>query len=328
MQPITEGEAARIALLTLVAAYLSLAPVTALSGISVDPLSMLRLGGLVGLVVPFMLYVRWRRMKVLPAALGCVAAVLALAAPILVWTYAAMGVNMPLVDNELIAMDSALGFDWHRFVAYVDARPLLAALLALSYTSFPFQLLLLPLLLALAGLPARAYAMVFAYVVVCLAASIVGVWYPALGAYAVHGLSQPDLSSIDVKFGYFFLEEFHAVRDQAQFVLRVDEAAGILTFPSVHAAVAALCAWAAWPAALLRYPVLALNAAMATSAVSHGSHYLVDVAAGFGIAGIAIAVTLPLFYRQIGTRSPVAAALCRAAALRHHQPHPETNPAA
>jgi membrane-associated phospholipid phosphatase len=79
----------------------------------------------------------------------------------------------------------------------------------------------------------------------------------------------------------------------------------LLTFPSGHAGVAALCAWAAWESRLLRFPVLVLNVAMATSAVSHANHYLIDIVAGIGIVGIAVSITTVLFYRQSTARSIV-----------------------
>ncbi len=65
---------------------------------------------------------------------------------------------------------------------------------------------------------------------------------------------------------------------------------GILTFPSVHAAVAMLCAWAMWPIRPLRYPFLLLNILMTVSAVSHAGHYLADIIAGIGIAAATIAI--------------------------------------
>lgn len=320
MQPIAEDTAARIVLWTVVAAYLSMIAALAVSDISLDLLSTPHVLGIVGGVVPFALYARWRRMAVLPTAFECIGAVLMLAIPVLVWTYAAMRLNMPLTDAELIAMDEALAFDWHAFVAFVDTRPWLAAMLAMSYVSFPYQLLVLPFLLALTGFSARGYALVFAYALVCFISSVVGIWYPALGAYPTYGVAHADLASIDIKFGYFFLEQFHAVRDQAEFALRVDTAAGIVTFPSVHAAAAALCAWAAWGSRLLRLPFLALNVLMAVSAISHGSHYLIDVVAGIGIAGLCVSVTMLVFYRQLEDRSPVLASFRQLDAVLRRAP--------
>lgn len=315
MQPITEDAAARIVLRTVIASYLSIVAIMPMAGIGVDPASAAGLLTVVAFIVVLILYARWRGMAGLPAGLHCVAAVLLLALPVLVWTYAAMKLDMPLADDSLAAMDRALGFDWRGFISFVDSAPALAEGLAGAYTSFPFQILLLPLLLALAGHSTRAYSTLFAFALVCAASSVISIWYPALGTYVAYGTTQSELVNINAKFGFHFLDEFNAVRAGGAFTLFVDRAAGIVTFPSVHAAVAALCAWSAWQVRLLRYPVLLLNAAMAVSAVSHANHYLIDVVAGIGIAGLCVAATVPLFYRQADRRSPILAAARRAAVV-------------
>jgi membrane-associated phospholipid phosphatase len=63
---------------------------------------------------------------------------------------------------------------------------------------------------------------------------------------------------------------------------------GIVTFPSFHAAGAVLLACAWWQVPGLRYPGVALNAAMLVSAIPCGGHYLSDLIAGCGIAGAII----------------------------------------
>lgn len=72
-------------------------------------------------------------------------------------------------------------------------------------------------------------------------------------------------------------------------MLSVVNASGIMTFPSAHAAVALLRAWAMWDVKPMRYPFAGWNALMASSAVSHANHDLVDVIAGLGMAALSIA---------------------------------------
>ena len=226
--------------------------------------------------------------------------------PVILSTYLAISLNMPLADRQLIAMDEAIGFDWFGFIGFVDARPGLAAAFAYAYSSFFFQLLLLPVYLGLSRNQTRAYAMIFAYILICMLASLISIWYPAHGTYKVYGVTPDKMASINAHFGYFFLEQFNAVRDQSEFLLDFGEAAGILTFPSVHAAVAALCAWAAWSSPILRYPVLFLNIAMCLSAVSHANHYMIDVVAGVGLTAFCVAVTQALFFKlREDNHSPV-----------------------
>lgn len=220
----------------------------------------------------------------LARGLAAPVACLLLAPPVAVWSYQAMGAGFPLADDRLVAMDAALGFDWRGFIAFVDARPGLATALDLAYRSFTPQLLLLPMIFALRGRTAHACAIIAAYALLCFSAAVIGAFFPALGTYVVYGVAQSDLKAIDAHYGFFFLPEFNAVRAPGPFLLDFDKVAGILTFPSVHAGAATLCAWAAWRSPALRWPFLILNLFMATAAISHANHYLVDVAAGVALA--------------------------------------------
>jgi membrane-associated phospholipid phosphatase len=76
--------------------------------------------------------------------------------------------------------------------------------------------------------------------------------------------------------------------------MSVANASGIITFPSLHAAGALLCAWAAWDIKIARYPFAIWNIIMATSAISHANHYLVDVIAGIAMAALSILIVKEL----------------------------------
>lgn len=301
MQIVDQKIAARTLLWTVCGAYVSMFVILAVSDLEIDLGSVGMLAQILAVVLLILGYATWRRMVILPAAFGCLAAVFASSLPVLLWTYAAINLNLPLADPQLIRMDAALGFNWYSFIGYVDASPTLAWLLAEAYSSFHLQLLFLPILLVVLGREQRAYAMIFAYYVLCVISSVISIWYPALGTYVMYGVEAETLSNINAKFGYFFLEQFHAVREAGPFVLRLDESAGILTFPSVHAGVAALCAWAAWDVKWLRIPFGLLNVAMAVSAVSHANHYFVDVIAGVAIAALCASVATLVFYRRADT---------------------------
>ncbi|MBN9033612.1 MAG: hypothetical protein BGO05_19975 [Rhizobiales bacterium 63-7] len=233
-------------------------------------------------------YTMFRRMEPMRVLLECILCGLLLSVPVGLSTYIAMGANFPLADERLMRMDAALGFDWRAFIRFVDARPLLAESLGQAYQSFGLQLLGIPILLAAFGRYARCYAMVLGYGLLCFLSILISLWYPALGTYSVYAVAPQSLDNINAHFGYAFLEQFNAVRSDPDFVFSFPKMMGIVTFPSVHAAAAVLCAWAMWDIRLLRYPFLALNVLMAVSAISHANHYLVDVIAGIGVASISI----------------------------------------
>jgi len=283
---------------TVVAAHLLMILALYFSKVTVDLTSMGQSYILIGFLVVPQLFAYWRQYHRLCVLFDTLLAGFLLTIPAIVFSYVAMGTGLPLADRELMTLDATLGFDWYAFISYVDQRPMLSYGLALAYSSFFYQLTLLPVYFALVGMPARSSAIVFGYVVILLICAVVSIWYPALGTYVVYGVGLDDLSNIYARFGFHFLEQFHAVREQSEFVLNFHQPVGMITFPSGHAAMAGLCAWAAWGSRLLRYPLLLLNIAMATSAISHANHYLVDVIAGLGIAGLAISLATALFFRR------------------------------
>lgn len=252
------------------------------------------------LVLPVILYVAayyylWRDEKTLSAMCEMIAAGWLLLIPVLASTYLAMSIGMPLADQELMAMDKAIGFNWYAFINAVDQFSLLAKVLDFSYITFGYQMFIVPLLLVKVKKFNRAYAFILGYGLLCYISSFIAIWYPALGTYAIMGMDQTNFQNINVQYAYHFLESFNAVRTGEPFVLALGVASGILTFPSVHAGVAFLIIWAMWDVKFLRYPFLVLNILMAVSAVSHSNHYLVDIIMGAGVTGLTVSIVSYLF---------------------------------
>jgi len=216
--------------------------------------------------------------------------------------YCAVYLKMPWADAQLSAMDAALGWNWYTLISIVDSKPVLARLLAVAYASFALQLSILPLLLVLAGRTARAYQMVTCSAVMIFIGAAISIWYPAVGTHTHYGYDLGNLKNLDPKAAIQFMGELTAVHDNPNFVFSLARATGIQTFPSMHAAIAVLCGWAAWDVKAIRYPFFVLNIFMGFSAMVVSNHYLVDVIAGVGVAGLSISVILMLVRRPYDHR--------------------------
>lgn len=209
---------------------------------------------------------------------------------VLISSYLAISLNYPRADNFLLQLDQWLHFDGPGFIRLVDEIPILSWVLLHAYASFAMQLMVLPMLLIMLKQPEAAFGLILSYGLVGLLASVTSIWFPAVGALVTYGIGPHSLSSIDSHFGYAFLHEFHSVRNNSSFLLSLDRSQGILTFPSVHTAVAILCGVFAFRQSLLRYPLAVLNVLMIVSTLTHGGHYLVDVIAGIVLAAISISI--------------------------------------
>lgn len=307
-------ERVRLALL-VAASALSVMVLLPFSKVSVDWYSFRLL-----LYIPFALYAvslvcTWRNMPHIAVACEAIGAAIGFVVPALIATYLALSLDRPMADDALIAMDAALGFDeaaWMSLVFWVNESPLLEQALDFSYGSFSIQLIAIPFLLVCARMPERAIAFVAGYGILCFISAAVAIPFPALGTFSVYGVSPEDVANINSKFGFFFLSDFLALREATHFVISVDSVAGIVTFPSVHAGVAFLAIWAMWASPVLRWPFLILNLLMATAAITHANHYLVDVIAGLGIAGISAAIVsrfiLGIGFEGFGRSQPVLSA--------------------
>src|SRR5262249_43347877 len=89
---------------------------------------------------------------------------------------------------------------------------------------------------------------------------------------------------------------FHGLRDGSFRALVAVGSEGIITFPSLHAALAVILIIALWPIRMLRWVILVLNTVMLVATPIDGSHYFIDV-----IAGIAVAVLAVLAARACAT---------------------------
>jgi membrane-associated phospholipid phosphatase len=224
----------------------------------------------------------------LRAAFETTACGLLLTIPALVAVYLAMRINMPLVDNALAAADRGLGIDWETMVRFVDARPLVADILLLAYTSFGLQLMVIPCVLAISGHMTRAYRMVSAYGALTFISCLISIRLPAFGTISTFAFDTAQLHNLNPYFWSDFVDQLHGIRERSDFVFRLEDCKGILTFPSVHAALAVLFAWAVWESKLLRYPALLWNILVIISAFIIANHYVIDVIAGTAVGAVSI----------------------------------------
>jgi membrane-associated phospholipid phosphatase len=273
----------------VVLAYAIAFPVAGIAGMQIDYGNIAKLLYFpLAFLAVFAGWCGYRGIPTLRTAVEAVSAGLLLSLPAMVFVYLTMRLDMPLADNLLAASDRFLGIDWPSMIAFIDRYSLLCRILLWAYGSFGYQLLAIPFLLALFGRMARSYRMVCAYGTIVFIACIISIRFPAFGTVATYPLDTSQLQNLNPYFWSDFVTQLHAIRENPDFIFRLTETKGIMTFPSVHAAVSVLCAWAIWDLKLLRYPVLLLDLLMAVSAFTIANHYVIDVIAGAAVAAASI----------------------------------------
>ena len=225
----------------------------------------------------------------LASALGGTAQIVAFAAVGAPLSYVAASLDLPLQDRWFDLADRALGLDWSALLTWMDAHAALHPLLRTIYWSLMPQTVVVVLALALAGRLAWLRIFMLAFVIATLVTIAVAAIVPAEGVWGFYRLHGTDYPAIAPATQQLHLPVFHGLRDGTFRQLMATGAEGIITFPSLHAALALLLAAGLWQIPVLRWVGLALNAVMLLSIPVDGGHYFIDVAAGLAIAWASLA---------------------------------------
>ena len=127
-----------------------------------------------------------------------------------------------------------------------------------------------------------------AFICAVLISITVSAALPAAGAWPYYGLAATDpeiLPAVSTSWPVF-----HGLRDGTFRLLVAVGSEGIITFPSLHAALAVIVVAALWPVAVLRWVFLALNTAMLIATPIDGSHYFIDIMAGIALAAVSMMI--------------------------------------
>ena len=174
---------------------------------------------------------------------------------------------------------------------YVNAHPVLAAWLGYGYNMIRWQVFAVPVVLAAKGLYPRIAEFIFAFGLALIATTIISALVPAIGVYQQIGLDPASLPNIEAGAYLEQLRDLPPTRDGTLRHLDLLGLAGIVTFPSFHAASAVLYSWALWGVRWMRPIVVVANGALFLGTPIVGGHYFIDIFAGAAVAVAAIAVS-------------------------------------
>lgn len=181
----------------------------------------------------------------------------------------------PRIDHALARGDAALGWDTVAALRWVAERPPLRSLLVLCYNSTELQLVLAPLVAALAHDRLRLRAFLYAIVYSSFLGSLVYYFFPSSGPAGVfdseHFMQVQRLTHLKY-------EQVHSYQPVTTLL------GGMIAFPSFHVAWSVLATYAVLPRKGIFWALAVLNVVVISSTVLLGWHYLVDVPAGISLA--------------------------------------------
>lgn len=231
-------------------------------------------------------YMHHRRSPPLAHLLRETAHLAAFSAAAAMLSYVGTAAGRPLVDEALIALDRAIGFDWLSYVGFFNHRPRLGTISSILYLSTLPQVAVAAILLPALGLVERAREFVLAVMIAALAAILVAAIFPSAGALAyLHPDADFYLRNVPV-VDLAYKDEFFRMRAREIGLLSLDAPKGLIAFPSYHVALSVLVALAFRHRMAFFVPLGLLNLGVILSTPVDGGHHLID---GLGGAGLALA---------------------------------------
>lgn len=266
------------------------------------------------LISASLFYLTVRKDAPLAEALMSAAQIIAFASVAAPLSYVAASAAFPLWDVDLAALDHRLGMEWTAWLAAMNAVPLLHAILAGAYASFAVQTTAIVIVLAIAGQSLRLRVFVLSFMLLTLVTIAVSTVMPAQGVWGHLHLTALDSPAIVPITRDLPLPVFFGLRDGSFRHLVAEGAEGIISFPSLHAALGLLFILALWPVRFIGWIAVLLNLAMIAATPVDGSHYFSDVAAGLALAALSWMAVSRMLARIGSTR------LSGQAAPGHHSP--------
>jgi PAP2 superfamily len=202
-------------------------------------------------------------------------------------TYIAASANLPLQDKNLMALDQALGLDWVAYFNFFYHHYALLYASVVGYSMIGWPVFGIPIVLAFTRHYRRLQEFTLAFALALITTTAISAFTPAMGTYDwLHYLPNPDIFTPGAYLEQ--LRDLPMVRDGSLRHLELMQLAGIVTFPSFHAAAAVLYLWAFWAVRWMRPFALLANIAMLIATPVCGGHYFVDVFAGIAIAAVSV----------------------------------------
>ncbi len=270
-----------IATVGLAALNAALLPWAGFSVVSMPLLAIASLSAVLLALAGF--YATRRPAPIIAASLSATAFLVAYSAVAALFSYIITTSALPLRDQELAAMDQALGFDFPAHIGWLVERPHISTLLEWVYFSCSGQLIFILIGLAIKDRPALERFLTI-YTLTSLVVLIGSALLPALGTYPFHEIGADILQP----FGRYHLAHYHALRDGSFASFDLREVEGLVTFPSFHAVLAVIMTRAFWRLGWLGPVGAVLNGVMLVSTLAIGGHFLTDIVAGIVIALMAL----------------------------------------
>lgn len=193
----------------------------------------------------------------------------------------------PLWDGRFAAVDRAMGFDWPAIVRAADGSPRLLWVGGLAYHSLTLQMIVCIVVLSAAGCAERLRRTVVAAILSGFVTILISGVTPAMG----NVFDPAGYRHLWPSVAWTEQAMLAGLRDGSWRTIDLTRLMGIVTFPSYHATLPIILAWALRDRRWWRAIAPAWAAVTIVATPLFGGHYAIDVLAGAVLAVLGLAIT-------------------------------------
>lgn len=230
----------------------------------------------------------WRKNRGLYVLFDTMAQIFAFAAVGQVLIYLLLSTDLPARDATMSAIDFAIGVDWPRYVAWIQAHPAFDLALDIAYISWVLEWFGALVVLAYRS-EERVREMWGCILISSAIMFVMMMLLPAISAFPFYGPAHPELViPPDLLF-----HDIGALRDGSLRVIDLPKTDGLVTLPSFHSIVALLLAYSMRGRRILFPVAIVWSVLVMISTLSAGGHYVVD-----SIAAALVTIVAAVAYRR------------------------------
>lgn len=196
-------------------------------------------------------------------------------------TYAAATLSRPLIDQQLLQIDQALGYDWRGYARFFKSADWLTDLVKVFYSLIFFLPSFVILMLALRQNVRDLERFVLTTMISLVLTIVIFALFPATTAWAYQHVDDAEVRALGLlTSSENWIGELLQIRSNNMRTMIDFQSRGLIAFPSFHCAAALLFVWATWRTFWLRAPMLLANLGMLIATPLAGGHYLADLLGG------------------------------------------------
>lgn len=189
----------------------------------------------------------------------------------------------PLIDADLAHADAFLRVSTPAIVAWTAKYPWLGRGLDVVYVSSVPAVFVSAVLLAIRRSYPRMRELVLSFSACGAVCAAFAALCPAIGAFSYYGIAPDVAAGLPIRSGLFHLAIFNGYRSGALTAIDLRNLEGVVTFPSFHACMALMVAYALRSIRGVSAVAWLWSGAVLFSTIPIGGHYAVDVLAGTAV---------------------------------------------